>query len=352
MRFTVFREYFESLTIARVIAFLGVVVCVSAVARGQQNEGEKVRYSIAVHGGTMGAPDRLSDEDRAAHEVSLKKALSRGVEILADGGTSLDAVEQVIRILEDDPLFNAGKGAVLNSDGGCELDASIMDGSNRACGAVSAVKTAKNPISLARLVMTETRHVLLTAHGADRFAEEMGVERIDPQYFLTDRKYREWIKVRDAEERRREGSDKRDDEKDNTSSKGTVGCVALDSHGHLAAGTSTGGLVNKKFGRVGDSPIVGAGTYADDATCAVSCTGIGEHFIRNAIAFDVSARMAYKDVALKEAVREVIHDVLKPGYGGMIAVGSGGSIVADFNTPGMMRAWADSSGKMEVRVGR
>ena len=278
---------------------------------------------------------------RAGYEKSLDAALTLGKGVLDKGGTSLDAVEQVIRLMEDDPIFNAGKGAVFNSAGGHELDASIMDGRTKACGAIAGAKTVKNPISLARLVMTKTRHVLLTADGADRFAEEMGVERVDQKYFWTQRQYDNWQKARAKQ-----------DAADAEKKKGTVGCVALDRHGNLAAGTSTGGLTNKKYGRVGDSPIIGAGTYADNETCGVSCTGTGEEFIRNAISFDVSARMKYQRVPLEEAVKQVIHHVLKPDVGGLIALGRDGTIVTDFNTDGLSRASADSSGRCEVRLGR
>ena len=258
----------------------------------------------------------------------------------------MDAVEQVIRFLEDDPQFNAGKGAVFNSDGGHELDASIMDGQTKACGAVAGVKTVKNPISLARLVMTKTQHVLLAGDGADRFAKEMKVDTVDQKYFWTEEQHQAWLKAREKQ-KQLEG-----DTPSSTAHKGTVGCVALDKQGNLAAGTSTGGLTNKKYGRVGDSPIIGAGTYADNKTCAVSCTGIGEHFIRNAVAYDVSARMAYKGGSVKEAVSHVIHQILKPGDGGMIALAHDGSISMDFNTPGMARAAADSSGRFEVQLGK
>ena len=244
----------------------------------------------------------------------------------------MDAVERVIRELEDDPIFNAGRGAVLNSEGGAELDASIMDGRTKACGAVASVRIAKNPISLARLVMTETRHVLLAAHGADRFAEEMKVDLVDNDYFRTDAQIKRWKAIKAKEQ-------------------GTVGCVALDSHGNLAAGTSTGGLMNKKYGRVGDSPIIGAGTYADNRTCAVSCTGVGEHYIRHAIAHDVSARMEYKQQSLRAAAHAAMHKTLKPGMGGIIAVDKDGNIALDFNTAGMSRAAADANGKWIVELG-
>jgi len=301
---------------------------------------KKPAFALALHGGALDEVEQIPAERRAAMEAGLKKALETGRKILAEGGTSLDAVEQVIRILEDDPQFNAGKGAVYNSVGGHELDASIMDGRNKACGAVAGVTTVKNPISLARLVMTNTRHVLLMGPGAEKFADETKVDRVDPKYFDTDFQYQQW-----QERKRRQAAAE-------SPKKGTVGCVALDQHGNLAAGTSTGGLTNKKFGRVGDSPIIGAGTYAENATCAVSCTGIGEQFIRNAVSHDIAARLRYAKQPLPEAVRTILAKVLEPEDGGIIAVGADGTIVMDFNTTGMSRGAADSHGRFEVKLAR
>lgn len=297
----------------------------------------RAEFAIALHGGAGASPERWSSEQRQAYERSLRRALQIGYDILKDGGSSLDAVESVVRCLEDDPLFNAGRGAVFNAEGRHELDASIMDGRTMACGAVAGVSTVRNPISLARLVMTETPHVLLAGPGAERFADQQGIPRVDPHYFWTERRYRAWKESRPA---------------DDESPRGTVGCVALDRRGNLAAGTSTGGLTGKMPGRVGDSPIIGAGTYADNRTCAVSCTGIGEHFIRYAIAYDVSALMAYKQWPLEKAVHHVVHEKLKPGWGGLIAVGRDGAICMQFNTEGMPRAAADWRGRFEVKLGR
>jgi len=300
------------------------------------------RYAIVIHGGAGTNPAKMTKAEVAAVEASLKNALDIGVAELDKGGTSLDAVEKVIRFLEDDPLFNAGKGAVFNAEGKHELDASIMDGRTKACGAVASIRTVKNPISLARLVMTKTRHVLLVADGAEKFAGEMKVDRVDQQYYFTQKAYDEWQKKRAAEN----NPSKPDDAK-----KGTVGCAALDSHGNLAAGTSTGGLTNKKAGRVGDSPLIGAGTYADNATCAVSCTGTGEEYIRNAVAYDISARLAYKGDSLKNAVHAILTTRLKKGDGGIIAVDRLGNITMQNNTSGLSRAAADSSGYTEVKLG-
>jgi beta-aspartyl-peptidase (threonine type) len=318
------------------------------------------RFALALHGGAGKSPDKMTPEELKAVEAALGQALDIGQKVLAGGGTSLDAVEQVIRFLEDDPHFNAGKGAVFNSAGGHELDASIMDGRTKACGAIAAVRTVKNPISLARLVMEKTRHVLLASDGAEKFADEMQAPRVENTWFDTDKQRQAWEKARAAEGSKQSSALRPESLPLTTHHSrltasphyGTVGCVALDTHGNLAAGTSTGGLTNKKYGRVGDSPIVGAGTYADNATCAVSCTGIGEQFVRHAVAYDISARLAYLKQPLAEAVSDVLRKRLNKADGGIIAVGSDGTIVMDFSTDGMARAAANSSGKREVSIGR
>jgi beta-aspartyl-peptidase (threonine type) len=308
------------------------------------------RYAIVIHGGAGSSPAQLGERSRLGREQAVQRVLRKGVEILEAGGSSLDAVEQVIRLMEDDPVFNAGRGAVFNNAGGHELDSSIMDGRDLACGAVAGVKTVKNPISVARLVMTKTPHVLLAGDGADRFARQMGVKLVEQTYFSTEAARKRW-------ERSRKGKEK-DANKGAAGGAqkavhyGTVGCVALDRSGNIAAGTSTGGLTNKQYGRVGDSPIVGAGTYADNRTCGVSCTGIGEHYIRNAVAYDVSARMKYLKSTVQDAVDAVITKTLKPGYGGIIALDSKGNIAAGYNTGGMTRGMADSTGRFEVKIGK
>lgn len=340
-------------------SFAAGIACSQAFAQ----DGK--RFAIALHGGAGKSPDKMDAAETRAVEKSLGEALDIGVKVLAGGGKSLDAVEQVIRFLEDDPLFNAGKGAVFNSAGGHELDASIMDGSNKACGAVAAVRTVRHPISLSRLVMEKTRHVLLTSDGAEKFADEMKVERVENAWFDTDKQRKAWETARAAEKQsRRKGEAPAEPIATGATTTGattgrgfaghfgTVGCVCLDSHGNLAAGTSTGGLTNKKFGRVGDSPIIGAGTYADNATCAASCTGIGEQFIRNAVAYDISARLAYLQQPLADAVSDVLRKRLNEGDGGIIAVGADGTIVMDFSTGGMARAAADSQGRREVAIGK
>ena len=308
------------------------------------------RYAIVIHGGAGSSPAQLGERSRLGREQAVQRVLRKGVEILEAGGSSLDAVEQVIRLMEDDPVFNAGRGAVFNNAGGHELDSSIMDGRDLSCGAVAGVKTVKNPISVARLVMTKTPHVLLAGDGADRFASQMGVKLVPQSYFSTEAARKRWERSRKAkEEKTKKGAATAPGK---AIHYGTVGCVALDQFGNIAAGTSTGGLTNKQYGRVGDSPIVGAGTYADNRTCGVSCTGIGEHYIRNAVAYDVSARMKYLKSSVQDAVDAVITKTLKPGYGGIIALDAKGHIATGYNTGGMTRGMADSNGRFEVKIGK
>ena len=336
-----------------------VSVVVFALTLSGVRRSSAIDYAIVVHGGANSGG--LSAELIEQRKAAMKRVVLKGKGILARGGTALDAVERVICDLEDDPLFNAGRGAVLNSQGGHELDASIMDGKSKGCGAVAGVTTVKNPISLARLVMTETRHVLLGGSGAEAFALEQNVARVKPSYFRTERAVAGWKRAVEREkgdkreERKKQGESSTDGDSTSASGqgaayKGTVGCVALDRHGNLAAGTSTGGLTNKKFGRIGDSPIIGAGTYADNATCGVSCTGVGEQYIRNAAAFSVSAQMKYARRTLAESVRHTMRELLDKGDGGMIAIDRNGVIVMDFTTAGMARAAADSSGRLDVRL--
>lgn len=328
----------------------GMCVMGTAVARAEGTAADG-RFAIAIHGGTGRDPAEIPAEVREQYERSLQAALRLGRDALADGKSSLETVELVVRRLEDDPIFNAGKGAVLNSQGTHELDASIMDGRDKSCGAVAGVTTVKNPITLARLVMTRTPHVLLAGKGAEAFAADQQVELVDNKYFWTEKAAKAWEAKRRQQDQP-SGSQSSTAPFKDTQFQGTVGCVALDRQGNLAAATSTGGLTNKKFGRVGDSPIIGAGTYADNATCAVSCTGIGEHFIRHSVAHTISARMALAHQPLDEAVRLVIHQTLRPGDGGIITVGHDGQIAIDFNTGGMAHGSADSTGRFQVGLGR
>lgn len=308
------------------------------------------KFAIAIHGGAGVIPKSMADSVRQIYVDGLTEALTLGKKILSDGGTSLDAVEQVIRLLEDNPLFNAGKGSVFTAAGTHEMDASIMDGRNLECGAVTGVRTVKNPISLARLVMEKSRHILFAGAGAEAFASEMGVERVDTAYFFVERRFEQWQKAVEKNETRLDHSDDEKPTEPGDKIKGTVGVVALDQHGNLAAGTSTGGMTNKMMGRVGDSPIVGAGTYADNATCGVSGTGHGEQFIRHAVAYSVSARMKFGGQSLQEAAQSVIFETLKPGDGGIIAVDRDGNIALVFNSKGMFRGKADASGLFEIKI--
>jgi len=323
-----------------VLFTLVVTGCSSPQVTDPQPAVEGIDFAIAIHGGA-GTIDREMDPDleKAYHEA-LEDVLRFGQEMLDQGETSLDVVEQVVRRLEDDELFNAGKGAVFTHEGRNELDAAIMDGSTRGCGAVTGVRRVKNPITLARAVMEASPHVFFTGAGAEAFAEKMGLELVEPDYFFTQRRWDSLQKVLERET----------DRESNTEKHGTVGCVALDRSGHLAAATSTGGMTNKQFGRVGDVPVIGAGTYADDATAAISCTGHGEQFIRNTVASRVSAIMEYQGATLADAAQRVIGGVLQPGDGGLIAVGRDGAIALEFNTGGMYRGAADSSGRFEVAI--
>jgi beta-aspartyl-peptidase (threonine type) len=315
----------------RVVAFLVVgVFLLENPAANSHETPSKSTWAIAIHGGAGGEPAKWSEAKVKARKDGLREALRTGADLLAGGGTAVDAVEAVIRMLEDDSSFNAGRGAVLTEDGQAELDASIMDGKTSQCGAVAGVRRVKNPISLARRVMSETKHVLLVGKGADEFAAEQAVELVEPDYFLS-----------------RKNAAPPDPDQPHF---GTVGCVVLDSHGNLAAGTSTGGTAKKLPGRVGDSPIVGAGTYASNDSCAVSGTGIGEEYIRHSVAYDIAAQIRYASQPLESAVTEIMRIRLKPGVGGLIAVSAAGEIVMQHNTPGMSCGAADSNGRFETHL--
>jgi beta-aspartyl-peptidase (threonine type) len=295
---------------------------------------EKNKYTIVLHGGAGTISKSLPDSVKEGYIESLRKALQIGKAILENGGTSLDAVESVVKYFEDDEKFNAGKGAVYTSEGTHELDASIMNGRNLSSGAVTVVKHVKNPIVLARAIMEKTPHILFAGEGADKLAEEFRLETVPNSYFDTKERFEQWQKYK----------------KEPEEEHGTVGCVALDEYGNLAAATSTGGLTYKMPGRVGDSPLINDGTYANNKTCAVSCTGTGELFIKNTIAFNVSALMEYKSYTLKVAADEMINERLKPGDGGLIAVDKDGNYVTIFNTEGMFRGVANSEGIFEVKI--
>jgi beta-aspartyl-peptidase (threonine type) len=273
----------------------------------------------------------MSAEKRAGYQAGLRAALQAGYELLERGGSSLDAVSHAVIVLEDNPLFNAGRGSVFTFEGRNELDASIMDGATRNAGAVCGVQHIQNPITLARKVMENSEHVMLAGAGAEEFALHHGFALVPQSYFYTEERYRQLQRIRGGDQRLSPLT---------ISHIGTVGAVALDAGGNLAAATSTGGMTGKRHQRIGDSPIIGAGTYADNRSCAVSATGHGEIFIRTSVAHDISARMRYGGRSLKQAVAEVVHEELVPlgGEGGVIAVDRRGEVVMDFNSEGMFRA--------------
>jgi beta-aspartyl-peptidase (threonine type) len=293
----------------------------------------------------------MTPEKEKQYRAGLEQALKTGYEILLRGGSSLDAVESAVRALEDNPMFNAGKGAVFTSAGENELDASIMDGKTLKAGAVASVKRVKNPIQLARLVMEKTPHVLLDCAGAEAFAKEQGIELVDPKYFFTQER---WDALQREKERAKQGggADKMSFISDQDR-HGTVGAVALDQNGNLAAATSTGGTTNKRPGRIGDSPIIGAGTYANNATCAVSGTGDGEYFIRAVVGHEVSCLMQYRGQSVTEAADAAIKKVGElGGTGGLIALDHAGHIAMPFNTSGMYRGHVDPAGKFIIEIYR
>jgi beta-aspartyl-peptidase (threonine type) len=302
-----------------------------------QTIAQQQKYGLVIHGGAGTILKKnMSPEKEAAYTEKLNEALSAGYKILDYGGTSLDAVNAVINIMEDSPLFNAGKGAVLTEKGEAELDASIMEGKSLAAGAVAGVKHIKNPINLARVVMEKSPHVMMIGDGAEEFAKQNNYELVDNKYFITEERWRQYLKMKEAQDQKH----------------GTVGCVALDKTGNLAAGTSTGGMMMKKFGRVGDSPIIGAGTYANNNTCAVSATGHGEYFIRLGVAKDISALMEYKNYSLQQAADEVINVKLTKlgGTGGLIAIDKNGNVAMPFNTEGMYRGYFINGGETVVKI--
>lgn len=305
-------------------------------------------FALAIHGGAGTIlKTNITDEKEKAYHDKLSEALNEGFRILNAGGSSLDAVQKCISIMEDSPLFNAGKGAVFTANGKNELDASIMEGKTLNAGAVAGVSHIKNPIDLARLVMERSPHVLMAREGAEAFAVEQGMELVEEKYFYTERR---WKQLQDK--RVKENQEQSNLFTKNSDKYGTVGVVALDKNGNLAAGTSTGGMTNKKFGRVGDSPIIGAGTYANNKTCAVSGTGHGEYFMRGLIAYDVSALMEYKGMTVKKAAEIVIHKKLTEigGTGGIIAMDANGNITMPFNTEGMYRGYIYEDGKAKILI--
>lgn len=318
-----------------------------------KKEEAKPNFGLVIHGGAGTIlRENMTPEKEEKYRAVLAEAIQEGHKILKMGGSSQEAVERTINIMEDSPLFNAGKGAVLNSNASIELDASFMEGKSLGAGAISGVRTVKNPISAAIKVMEASPHVMLSGSGADAFASEQGLEIVSPDYFLTERRINALKEVQKASSISKTNHKYQSTDFINQQRYGTVGCVALDIFGNLAAGTSTGGMTNKKWNRIGDAPIIGAGTYANNATCAISSTGWGEFFIRTVVAHDISALMEYKKLSIQDAAYEVIHNKVAKlgGDGGVIGIDSKGKMMMEMNTPGMYRAKMDAMGKLEVKI--
>ena len=328
------------------ISVLLLLIIFVSSCKSEQGEQDQIQtpeisqpeYALVIHGGagTM-SREKMTEEREKEYRDKLNEALEAGEEILKNGGTSLEAVKAAIIIMEDSPLFNAGKGAVFTNKKTVELDASVMDGRDLSAGAIAAVSDIKNPIKAAFAVMEKSEHVLLAGEGASIFAKEMGLEIVDNSYFHT---------------KARLNAVERQIEQEKQEKHGTVGAVALDKEGNLAAGTSTGGRSNKKYGRIGDSPIIGAGNYANNNTCAVSGTGHGEYFMKYVVGFDISALMEYKGLTLDEAAELVVNKKLAEagGEGGIIAVDKNGNVSMPFNTTGMYRGYVKSTGEKEISI--
>ena len=321
------------------------------IAEKKQND-----FAIIIHGGAGTILKKnMSIEKEQAYKQKLAAAIKVGHTILKNGGTSQEAVLKTIQIMETSPLFNAGKGAVFTHEGTNELDASFMDGKTLNAGAVAGVKNVKSPIELAIKVMTDSEHVMLSGTGASLFAKEQGLEIVAPSYFYTEHSFKALQKVKKSQKNKLKLEDEQAAFYDPTikdSKFGTVGCVALDKNGNIAAGTSTGGMTNKRWGRIGDAPIIGSGTYANNLTCGVSSTGWGEYFIRSQVAYDISAQMEYQQKSLKEATKDVIQNKLTKlgGLGGVVALDKNGNMSFEFNTEGMYRASMDDQGTLIVKI--
>jgi len=317
------------------ILFTIMIVVSAFFVHGQQT------YAIVIHGGAgVMSEEKMTKEQQGEYKAKLNEALELGDKMLKEGAEAIDVVVSVINIMEDSPLFNAGKGAVFTHDEKVELDASIMEGKTLNAGAVAGVQDIKNPINAAREVMLHSEHVFLSGTGASEFAKIQGLEIVPNNYFYTDSRYESLMKLKKQERERTQ--------KDNT---GTVGCAVLDTHGNICAGTSTGGMTNKKYGRIGDAPVIGAGTYANNLTCAISCTGHGEYYIRLGFARDISALMEYKNLSVKEACQEEIRKLTElNGTGGVIAIDADGNIAMEFNTSGMFRGYLKSTGEKEIAI--
>lgn len=326
------------------LLFTFVVGCTQSQNANTPQPSQK-EWAIALHGGAGYVSKDMPEDRKQAYMESLEEALNIGAEILENGGSALDAIEKTVNYLEDNELYNAGKGAVFTSEGKNELDAAIMDGSTLNAGAITGVTTVKNPVSLARKVMTDSKHVFFSADGAETFADETDVERVDPEYFYTERRFQSLKRAQAAEQE----SSMIETNRQKEWKYGTVGAVALDKNGNLAAATSTGGMTNKKYGRVGDVPIIGSGTYANNLV-AVSATGWGEKIMLNVSAHTLAAYMEFKNASLQESMDYLVDDVLEPGDAGFIAVDKYGNFSMKTNTGSMFRAATDSDGNKEVGI--
>jgi L-asparaginase / beta-aspartyl-peptidase len=320
-----------------------VLICFGCSRKATNSKMDKKYFGIVIHGGAGNfKKEDQTIEEAMAYEKALTLAIESGYSILENGGSSIDAVEIAIKSLEDSPLFNAGKGSVYNSKGEIEMDASIMDGKSMDAGAVACVQLVKNPISLARTIMEKSDYILLNNEGALEFAKKYGLPIETPEYFKTELRYKKYLKAKKNDKVELDHEDK----------MGTVGAVALDKNGNIAAGTSTGGLNYKKFGRIGDSALIGAGTYANNKSCGISCTGLGEYFIKTSAAHNVSSLILYNKMSLKEAIHKVLFEDIVPlgGRGGIIGIDKNGSIVVDKTTSGMYRAYKSSTTPLEVKI--
>ncbi len=341
---------FNSKIFGSIILVFVIVFFQSKEAHSQKTNST---FGMVIHGGAGTILKKnMTPELEQAYQSKLKEALQTGYDILKNNGSSMDAVEATINILEDSPLFNAGKGAVFTGDGTHELDASIMDGRTLQAGAVASVKHVKNPITLARLVLEKSPHVMMVGAGAEEFAVQHNLDRVSQYYFYTEKRWKSLQKRKESVEEKTTLVPEKENIKLADKEKGTVGAAALDKAGNLAAGTSTGGMTNKMFGRVGDSPIIGAGTYANNQTCAVSGTGHGEYFMRLLVSYDIHALMAYEGKSLKEAANTVIMKKLEElgGTGGIIAIDKDGNIAMPFNTDGMYRGYIRENGETVVKI--
>ena len=324
------------------------LICFSFSLHAKENQ-----IAIAIHGGagTILKSNMTPELEKQYHE-KMQEALKAGYKVLQDGGSSVEAVQAAIIIMEDSPLFNAGKGAVFTHQKTNELDASIMEGKTLNAGAIAGVKTVKNPIKLAAAVMDQSVHVMMTGEGAETFAKQVGMEFVSPDYFHTERRYKQIEKVLNESKGKKTAQVENEQVWPDDKKFGTVGAVALDKEGNLAAATSTGGMTNKQYGRVGDAPIIGAGTYADNNACAISATGHGEYFIRAAVAHDICARVLYKGISLQKASDEVIQEklVVMKGEGGIVGLSPKGEPVFSFNSAGMYRGYIDTNGKIYTGI--